>query len=352
MLKEYMGSEQAFVIAEVGQNHQGSVEEALRYIEVFSSMGADAVKFQTRNNKVLFDSIAYEKPYNSDNAFAETYGAHREILELPIAALPDLKAGCHANGVAFMSTPFDEPSLEVLLSVGVDLLKLASFDLGNLPFLKLVAESGLPVVMSCGGGDLEAISASVETLVDNGCVDLAILHCISEYPCSFDKLALGKIETLASEFPGHGIGLSDHFNGILSGPLGFVAGARIFEKHVTFDRSKKGTDHSFALEPDGFRKFCRDIRRAPIMLGSPVKTDLGDEPVFKKLGKSLCFSKSITAGSIVSIDDLSSKIYADHGISVKRSKDFIGKTVSRSVSAGEKCTVEDFKNLAETDEKT
>lgn len=342
MFKELVDTNRAFLIAEVGQNHQGSVEEALRYIGVFAAMGADAVKFQTRNNKVLFDSEAYSRPYNSDNAFADTYGAHREALELPLDALSELKSECVRNGVAFMSTPFDEPSLYALLDVGVDLLKVASFDAGNLPFLQKVGEAGCPVVLSCGGANLDEVAASVDALVGAGCDELAVLHCVSEYPASFDILSLDKIKRLIERFPAHTIGLSDHFNGILSGPLGFVSGARVFEKHVTFDRSQKGTDHSFALEPEGFRKFARDIRRTPEMLLERVKPDLGHEAVFKKLGKSLVYRTDLKRGHVVRTEDLTSKICAEHGIAVRESRSVIGRELGIDVCVEGKVSWQDF----------
>jgi N-acetylneuraminate synthase/sialic acid synthase len=138
MFKELLIENEPFIIAEVGQNHQGDLDLAREYIKVFAGAGADAVKFQTRNNKYLFSEEAYLAPYGSENAFAETYGAHREKLELNPDFLPILKADCMKYGVKFMSTPFDEPSLEILKKLDADIIKIASFDLGNLPFNYLV----------------------------------------------------------------------------------------------------------------------------------------------------------------------------------------------------------------------
>ena len=174
--------EKPYVIAEVGQNHQGDLDKALEFIEVFAQHGADAIKFQTRNNKVLFSKEAYEKPYESENAFAESYGAHREMLELKVEWLPVIKEACVKNNVAFMSTPFDEPSLDLLCQLDVDMLKIASFDLGNLPFINRIGATKKPVVLSVGGGHSHHIDASVETLLAHH-DDIAILHCVSEYPC-------------------------------------------------------------------------------------------------------------------------------------------------------------------------
>src|SRR3990167_8314919 len=131
----------AFIIAEVGQNHQGDLEKALEYIKIFAGAGADAVKFQTRNNRYLFSDASYAAPYTSENAFAETYGAHREALELDIELLPQIKqAGPDKKG-PFVAPRCDEPSLELLADLDVDILKIASFDLGNLPLINRMAKT-------------------------------------------------------------------------------------------------------------------------------------------------------------------------------------------------------------------
>lgn len=330
-----------FIIAEVGQNHQGDVDKALEYIGVFAREGADAVKFQTRDNKKLFCESAYNKEYNSDNAFALTYGEHREKLELPVDVLKDLKKECHKNSVKFMSTPFDENSLDRLVTVGVDLLKIASFDLGNLPFIKKIAQTNLPIVMSIGGGKHEHIEESIK-LIRQYNENLSVLHCVSEYPCDYNRLGLDNVTRLIEKFPECAIGLSDHFNGTLSGPVGYMKGARVFEKHVTLNRAWKGTDHSFALEPDGFRKFCRDIRRVRHMMAEKPKDDLGNEYVFKKLGKSIVAAQDLKAGHTLTMDDLSGKIFNETIIPVRESIHIIGKKLSASVSAGQPLSYEDI----------
>lgn len=322
------------VIAEVGQNHQGNLENALEYIRVFASNGADVVKFQTRNNKFLFSKDAYEKEYNSTNAFAQFYGEHREKLELNPDDLPILKEECLKQGVKFMSTPFDEPSLDVICDVGVDMIKIASFDLGNLPFISRIAEKGLPVVISTGGGNLDDVKASV-SILQNNVEDISVLHCVSEYPCTHDRLGLETIQDYIDEFPGCRIGVSDHFSGVLSGPVAYLLGARVFEKHVTLNRSLKGTDHSFALEPHGFQSFCRDIRRVPEML--PRKNDgtLGKEAVFQKLGKSIVAASDLSEGQEIKIIDLSGKIFSEQFVPVRESNNFIGSHLKKAIKKGE-----------------
>jgi sialic acid synthase len=333
MLTSYLG-DQPFIIAEVGNNHQGDLDIAREYVKVFSAAGADAIKFQTRNNRYLFSESGYNAPYNSENSFAETYGKHRELLELRPEWLPILKSDCEKYNVRFMSTPFDEPSLDLLCEVGVDLIKVASFDLGNLPFLKRIAATGLPVVISCGGGKAHQIRSSVEQLLQ-GVKEIAVLHCVSEYPCEHNRLGLDNIEILIKEFPDCTIGLSDHFNGILSGPIAYMKGARVFEKHVTLNRAWKGTDHGFSLEQEGFRKFLRDIKRVPEMMPPKPESGLGDEFVFRKLGKSIVALHDIQPGQTISIDDLTGKIFDNEGIPVRQSSEVIGATAIRKILAGE-----------------
>lgn len=331
--RENIGDE-PLVIAEVGQNHQGDLNTAREFIRIFAFEGADVIKFQTRNNKYLFSQNAYDAPYASENAFAATYGSHREHLELKPEWLPILKEDCVKHGVKFMSTPFDEPSLELLNKIDVDILKVASFDLGNLPLIHRIAKLRKPVVMSVGGGKIEQIRSSIEVLLNHH-DEVAILHCVSEYPCEYNRLGLDNIEALIKEFPQCTIGLSDHFSGTLSGPIAFLKGARVFEKHVTLNRSWKGTDHSFALMPDGFRKFVRDIKRVRHMMPPKPTDDLGNERVFKKLGKSLVAYVDIQPGEKITLDNLSGRIFNTQYIPVRESNQVIGKTVKKVIVKGE-----------------
>jgi sialic acid synthase len=341
--REELG-EEAFIIAEVGQNHQGDLDTAREYIKIFAAAGADAVKFQTRNNKDLFSQDAYLAPYESENAFADTYGLHREKLELKPQWLPLLKEDCVKHGVKFMSTPFDEASLDLICEVGVDLIKVASFDLGNLPFIHRIAKKGKPVVISVGGGKIDQIRASVDILIDHH-DEVAVLHCVSEYPCEYNRLGLENIEILMKEFPRCAIGSSDHFNGTLSGPVAYLKGARVFEKHVTLNRAWKGTDHSFALEAEGFRKFVRDIRRVRHMMPAKPQGELGSERVFKKLGKSLIAYRDIEAGRPITLEALSGRIFRTQYIPVRESNRVIGRVAKKTIPKGEPIQYADLEGL-------
>ena len=330
------------IIAEVGQNHQGNIDIAKKYVEEFSKLGADIIKFQCRSNKDLFSADALNRNYDSENSFGKTYGEHRAKLELSLENLKTLKKLCQKKKIQFMVTPFDEKSLEYICKIGVNIIKIASFDLGNLPFIEKIAKKKKIVVMSTGGGRFEDIKSSVKVLEKYN-NKIILLHCVSKYPCPHNELMLNKISTLIKSFPKCIIGSSDHFNGILSGPLAYMLGARVFEKHVTFDRSWKGSDHSFALEPNGFRQFCRDLRRTPEMLKSKPDNQLGEEPVFQKLGKSIIVNKNLKKGTRIKISDLSGKIFHKNVVLVRYSRKFIGKYLKKDVKKNEPLHYKDIK---------
>ena len=330
------------IIAEVGQNHQGDLKLAKEYIRIFAKAGADIVKFQSRHNKSLFDKDSYDAIYNSENSFGSSYGEHREVLELNKNELRVLRQECKKIGVGFMCTPFDEKSLDLICRIGVDLIKIASFDLGNLPFIKKIANKKKPVVISVGGGNEKQILASVKLLRNNK-IKTIILHCVSEYPCEYNRLDLEKIKILKKIFPKSIIGSSDHYNGILSGPIAYLQGARVFEKHVTLNRGWKGSDHSFALEPEGFRKFVRDIQRTPFMIKSKPSKEIGKETVFQRLGKSIISNKKIKVGHKISIDDLSGKIFLKQHIPVRECLNVIGRIAKRTIEKNEVLTYEMIK---------
>ena len=339
-MKFIKNCDEPFIIAEVGQNHQGDVEIAKKFINQFAKAGADAIKFQTRDLDSLFSKDALNREYDNPNSFGETYGEHRRKLELSLLELKALKKECDLNNVLFMSTPFDEESLENLCKLDVKAIKVASFDIGNIPFLEKIAKKNILTFMSIGGGNSKQINSSVRVFEKYN-TQLVILHCVSEYPCEYNKLGLNNITKLKDDFPSHIIGLSDHFNGILSGPIGYTKGARVFEKHVTLNRSWKGTDHNFALELDGFRKFVRDIKRVRHMYDVKDDGSLGNEPVFKKLGKSVVARKDINKNELLTVDNLSGKIFKNIVIPVRDVGSIIGKKVKNHIREGHTINYDD-----------
>lgn len=322
-----------FFIAEVGQNHQGNLKLALKYIDVFAYHGASAIKFQMRNNRKLFSKDAFNQTYNSENAFDKIYGKHREKLELTFSDFKKIKERCRKKKVFFMATPFDEESLEKLCKIGVDILKIASFDLGNLSLVSKMAKKKIPIILSVGGGQNKHINETVK-IIEKFNKNLAILHCNSEYPSPLENLGLENITILKKKYKNCVIGLSDHFNGILSGPVARILGSQVFEKHVTFNRSWKGTDHSFALMPEGFRKFVRDIKRSTKMLKMKDKLSIGKEKVFEKLGKSLVPKNRLKKNQRIKIDDLTGVIFTKNYIPIRETYKVIGRVARKDIDVG------------------
>ena len=230
-----------------------------------------------------------------------------------------------------MVTPFDENSLSSIVDIGVDIIKIASFDLGNIPFIEKICSYKKPTVLSVGGGNLDEISASINVLKNLD--DYAVLHCVSEYPCPPEKLNLNQIVELKTIYPDSVVGVSDHFSGISSGPVSYMLGARVFEKHVTFSHTMKGTDHAFSLLPEGFRKFVRDIKNVPIMLNGSNNDDLGNEYVFQKLGKSIIANKNINRGEVITSSMLGFVIAEGDNIPVRQTNKVIGKKAAVNIKA-------------------
>lgn len=336
--------ESVYTIAEVGANHQGDLSLALKYIEEFARLGASAVKFQMRDLDTLFESEALGKPYDHSDSFGTTYGDHRAALEFSQADYAVLRKKCHQEGVDMMVTPFDEISLGRALELDVDVIKVASFDCGNLPMLEKLAKTDKPFVLSTGGSKEGEIDASVRVLEESG-NELAILHCVSRYPAEPADMALLEISKLQAKYPEHVIGLSDHFSGILTGPLARSLGALVFEKHVTFSRSWRGTDHKFSLEPRGFKNFLRDILRCEQMMKHQIKEGLGTEPVFNKLGKVARASSSIAVGEKFSYDNVVGVIpgIRENTVDIKNVVNLLGKKAKNRYQAGEKIRADELK---------
>src|SRR3989344_7096407 len=238
-----------FVVAEIGHNHQGNLETCKRMFEAAKECGVNAVKLQKRDNKSLYLEAFYNSPYNSENAYGSTYGAHREALEFGWESYLELKSYAESLDLIFFATAFDIPSADFLERLGVPCYKIASGDLKTIPFLKYIASFGKPMIISTGGSILEDIRRAYEEIFPLN-HQLAILHCTAMYPIIDEhesKVNLRVIETLRREFPNIVIGFSDHSNGILFSAAGYVCGARIIERHFTLNRIMRGTDHAFSL---------------------------------------------------------------------------------------------------------
>lgn len=260
----------AYVCAEIGHNHGGSVHTAKKLIRAASRAGADAVKFQKRDLDTLYSPAMLNQPYVNPNSFGDTYGAHRRHLEFDRSELWQCQREAHEQHVACFATAFDEPSADVLVSLGMPAIKLASGSLTDHALLAYVASLGVPVILSTGGGTAHDIDVAVNLLAAR--VPLALLHCTAAYPVlDYAELNLACIGTLWTRYPDCVIGWSGHDSGIAMALVAYALGARIIEKHFTLNRASKGTDHAFSLEPVGLTKLCRDLARGHEALGDGVK---------------------------------------------------------------------------------
>ena len=192
--------EPAYVIAEIGHNHQGELEKAKALIHAAKECGVDAVKLQKRDNRRLFTHAFYESPYDNENSFGATYGEHREALELDKSDWFELSSYSREEGVAFIAAAFDEPSADLLAELDVDAFKFASGDLLNVPFLRYVADFGKPMFLSTGGGTLEDIDRAVEAILPLH-AELCVLHCTASYPADIEDLNLSVITALTERYP-------------------------------------------------------------------------------------------------------------------------------------------------------
>ena len=322
----------AYVIAEIGHNHQGDLEKAKALIHAAKESGVDAVKFQKRDNKRLFTRAFYDSPYENENSFGATYGEHREALELGKSDWFELSRYSREEGVAFVAAAFDEPSADFLAELGVDAFKFASGDLLNVPFLRYVAALGKPLLLSTGGGTIEDIDRAVQAIAPSN-RELCVLHCTASYPAEVEDLNLSVIVTLKERFPELVIGLSDHHNGIAMAPVAYMLGARVFEKHFTLNHAWKGTDHAYALMPDGMRRFVRDLHRVPAALGDGMKRRLpSEEGPLRKMGKKLVAARDLPAGHVLAAEDVIAKSPADGGLSPYQLDELVGKRLLHPLS--------------------
>lgn len=258
----------AYVVAEIGGNHGGSRETATRLIQMAASHGVDAVKFQKRENESLYVRACLEAPYQNENSFGATYGAHRAALELSPRSLTALGSAGQAAGVCVFATPFDERSADHCDELGFPAFKLHSGALTDAPLIRHVAAFGKPVILSTGGGTLEDIHRAVLLLED---VPHALLHCTASYPLTPAEANLQVIRTLRGQYPNTVIGWSSHATGPALSLVAYALGARIIEHHVTLDRASKGTDHAFSLEPGGLRWLMEELRKAHVAMGDGIK---------------------------------------------------------------------------------
>jgi sialic acid synthase len=334
-----------WVIAEIGHNHQGSLDQAKELFAEAVRCGANAVKLQKRGNRSLYTHEAFNRPYENENSYGPTYGLHRERLEFDRAQYQELKAYAAELGVTFFATAFDFESAEMLASLDMPAYKIASGDLTNTPLLRFIADLGRPMIVSTGGGTLDDVRRAYDCLAEINS-EIALLQCTAGYPAAWEELDLRVIETYRQLFPEAVVGYSGHDNGIAMPIAAFVLGARIVEKHFTLNRAMKGTDHVFSLEPVGLRKLVRDLRRTRVALGDGTKTPHPSEaePI-KKMGKKIVAATTLPAGHVLRREDLALKSPADGGLPPYELDAVIGRTLRHPIAEDAAFSFDDLEEL-------
>ncbi len=300
-------SSDCYVIAEIGHNHQGSLDTAMELVRQAAESGADAVKLQKRDNRAIYTKAMFDKPYENRNSYGDTYGKHREFLEFGRSQFLALRDYAKELGLTLFATAFDQGSADFLAELDMPLFKIASGDLWNLPLLRHVAALGKPMIISTGGAEFADVRRAVEAILPIN-RQLAVLQCTSGYPSAFEELNLRVIETYRREFPECVVGLSAHDSGIAMAVVAYVLGGRIVEKHFTLNRAMRGTDHAFSLEPVGLRKMIRDLKRTRVAFGDGVKQPLETEKApLTKMRKQIVAARDLPAGHVLAMADLGFK---------------------------------------------
>ena len=292
-----------FVVAEIGQNHNGQMNLAKRLIDMAARCGADAVKFQKRDIDWELTEEAANRLYDNPNSFGRTYAEHRRFLELSPEQHLELREYAKASGLVYFCTPCDPPSVEQMDAIGCPFFKIASRDITNIPLLRVVARTGKPVILSTGMAGMQEIREALEAL-GNGPSGIIVLQCVSQYPAEPEHINLRAMETIRKEF-GVLVGLSDHTPGIITAVAGSALGACVVEKHVTVSRAMPGTDHAGALEEEGLRRLVEYVRICARAMGDGRKEfDPVAEKAKAKLARSLTSRVAIPQGTVLTEDML------------------------------------------------
>ena len=321
-----------FIIAEAGVNHNGDMDMAMRLIDAAADAGADAVKFQTFKAEKLVSKGTRKAAYQTDETGGGSMDDMIRKLELKPEQHGRLLDHAKQRGILFLSTPFDEDSLDFLVSLGLVAIKLGSGEVTNAPLLKKAARTGLPLIVSSGMSELFEVAQAVDWLKRHQAGPFAILHCVSNYPAKAETLNLKAMETLRNAFRVP-VGYSDHSVG-LEAPWAAVAmGAAILERHMTLDRTLPGPDHKASTEPDEFRRMVEGIRTIEIALGDGTKRMSASEAEVREVARrSLVIVRNLEAGHILAEGDLMPK-RPSTGISPFYFDQILGRRIRQALPA-------------------
>lgn len=331
------------IIAEIGVNHNGSLELAKRLVNAAKEAGADSVKFQTFRAAKLATRSAGKAAYQKVRTSSEESQIDMlRGLELDVEAHRVLMGQCREVGITFLSSPFDEESADLLESLGVSLLKIPSGEITNLPFLRHVAGKKLPLILSTGMATLGDVEEALQTISSVANVKVTLLHCVTEYPAPYEQINLLAMETLRKAFrlP---VGYSDHTEGIEISVAAVALGAEVIEKHFTLDKDMQGPDHKASLNPGEFQQMTIAIRHVESSLGDGIKRPADCErknmPVARK---SLVAVRNIIPGERLTRDMLAVKRPGD-GIPPRDLENVLGLRVMKAIGQDEILTWEKLK---------
>ncbi|XP_026687272.1 sialic acid synthase [Diaphorina citri] len=323
-----------FIIAEIGQNHQGDVEIAKQMIIKAKECGADCVKFQKSCLSTKFTQSALDRPYLSPHAWANTYGQHKQHLEFSQEEYVMLQQCADQVDIMFTASAMDQVSFDFLLSANVPFIKIGSGDSNNIPLIKYAASKQKPLIISTGMlPSIEHVDNIYTTQYHS---NLSILHCVSAYPTPYHDINLNVIHTLRSRYPDIPIGYSGHENGVHVCYAAVAMGAQIIEKHFTLDKSWKGSDHASSLTPPELKALVTGIRDIEQSLGSPTKRmQVSEAPCYAKLGKCIVSSCDIQAGTVLQEFHVCIKVAEPKGICGTRYASVMGRKVNRDIRRDE-----------------
>lgn len=307
---------ETYIIAEIGQNHNGDINIAKKIIDQVDHYTYDEIsgnRFNKANGiklikRDLTEELSKEqmdRPYTGPNSFGATYGEHREFLELSYEETVELGNYIRSKGFDFVLTLCSVKTLQILDMVTVDKIKIASRDMTNIPLIEAIAKRPEDVVMSIGMSTKDDLTKVFDIFVKHGKVNFEVMHCISQYPAEYSNLNLHTITYLKEQYPGVKIGYSDHSIGTHIPVAAVAMGAEIIEKHVTLDTNMKGTDHKGSANISTFHQMVHDIRSLEFSKGV---VDMQLSPAVavakEKLERSLAFKKDIKKGQIITEEDL------------------------------------------------
>lgn len=334
-----------YIIGEIGQNHNGSVDLAKLLVEMASRKiendlfnldlkGMDAVKLTKRDLKEELSQSQMNRPYTSAHSFGATYGEHREVLELTDEEHFEVYKHAKAFGMDFVETLCAKGCLSMLKLFTPDYLKVASRDLTNLPLLDALAETKIPIIVSTGMAGKQELDEAIEVITRHHS-DLSILHCVSEYPTRPQNVNLNTIKYLLKNYSEYTIGFSDHTIGIAAPVAAVAMGARMIEKHITIDRRMKGTDQAGSLGPDGINRMVRDIRMLEMSFGvEDIFIEEGTQSAREKLERSIATKRAIQKGEVITENDVHMLSPGD-GFKWRDKTAVIGKTATADIPADE-----------------